>query len=169
MELARHGLTVVERKVSNFLPLEDGRHLLAGEGRTQGEVAKFSARDAERLPEYERRLEVVAAILRDDVARASAAVLTSHGHDDRTYDLTGPASFSLAEAAALMGASFEDETDEQAYASRASYGAPDWEVAGWVSSYQAIRDGSLDVVSSDVRELTGTEPVALADYLDQAA
>jgi NAD(P)H dehydrogenase (quinone) len=107
----------------------------------------------------------VSAILRDDVAAAAAAVLTSDGHDGKTYDLTGPASFSLAEAAALMDARFEDETDEQAYASRAVYGAPDWEVSGWVSTYQAIRDGSLDVVSPAVRELTGRDPVALADYL----
>jgi len=70
MDLARHGLRVVERKVANFLPLEDGRYLLAGEGRTGSEVAKFSIRDAERLPEYERRLEVVAAVLRDWVLRA---------------------------------------------------------------------------------------------------
>jgi phytoene dehydrogenase-like protein len=70
MELARHGLTVVERKVSNFLPLDDGRHFRAGEGRTQEQVAKFSTRDAERLPEYERRLEVVAAILRDWILKA---------------------------------------------------------------------------------------------------
>ena len=69
MDLARHGLRVVERKVSNFLPLDDG-YLLAGEGRTQGEVARFSARDAERLPEYERRLEVVAAVLRDWILKA---------------------------------------------------------------------------------------------------
>jgi NAD(P)H dehydrogenase (quinone) len=111
----------------------------------------------------------VSAILRDDVAAAAAAVLTSDGHDRRTYDLTGPESFSLADAAALMGARFEDETDEQAYASREIYGAPDWEVRGWVSSYQAIRDGSLDVLSPTVRELTGRDPVALAEYLDQAA
>ncbi|WGM46833.1 hypothetical protein KOAAANKH_01707 [Brevundimonas sp. NIBR10] len=64
LELARHGLTVVERRMSNFLPLPDGRHLSAGEGRTAGEVAKFSARDAERLPDYEARLEAVAAVLR---------------------------------------------------------------------------------------------------------
>ena len=75
MALARHGLTVVERKVSNFLPLEDGRHLLAGEGRTQAEVAKFSARDAERLPEYERRLEVVASLLRDWILKAPPNVV----------------------------------------------------------------------------------------------
>jgi phytoene dehydrogenase-like protein len=69
MELARHGLRVVERKAANFLPLDDGRYLLAGEGRTQAEVAKFSKRDAERLPEYERRLEVVASVLRDWILR----------------------------------------------------------------------------------------------------
>ncbi len=70
MDLARHGLRVVERRMANFLPLDDDRYLLAGEGLTQTQVAKFSTRDAERLPEYEQRLEVVAAVLRDWVLRA---------------------------------------------------------------------------------------------------
>lgn len=65
MDLPRHGLKVVERRVSNFLPLDDGRFLLAGEGRTRQEVAKFSWRDAERLSDYEARLETVAGVLRD--------------------------------------------------------------------------------------------------------
>ena len=113
----------------------------------------------------------VAAVLRDDVAAAAAAVLTSGGHDGRTYDLTGPQAFSLGEAARTMARvtgrpiRFEDETDERAFASRASSGAPDFEVRGWVSSYQAIRDGSLAAVSSGVRELTGRDPGALADWL----
>jgi len=63
LELPRHGLRIVERKVSNFLPL-GGDYLLAGAGQTQAEVARFSKRDAERLPEYERRLEAVADTLR---------------------------------------------------------------------------------------------------------
>jgi phytoene dehydrogenase-like protein len=64
MDLARHGLRVVERRMSNFLPLPDGRALEAGEARTAASVAQFSARDAERLPDYERRLEAVADVLR---------------------------------------------------------------------------------------------------------
>jgi phytoene dehydrogenase-like protein len=64
MDLAGHGLTVVERKAANFLPLPDGRHLLTGEGRTTSEVAKFSHRDAERLGAYGERLEAVADVLR---------------------------------------------------------------------------------------------------------
>jgi phytoene dehydrogenase-like protein len=75
MDLARHGLRVVERRMSNFLPLPGGDHFLAGEGRTQGQVARFSTRDAERLPEYERRMEVVAGVLRDWILRAPPNVV----------------------------------------------------------------------------------------------
>jgi phytoene dehydrogenase-like protein len=64
LALERHGLRVVPRWINNFLPLPQGRYLLAGGGRTQAEVAKFSARDAERLPAYERRLEIFADVLR---------------------------------------------------------------------------------------------------------
>ncbi|MFC0633123.1 phytoene desaturase family protein [Brevundimonas balnearis] len=64
MELARHGLRVVERRMSNFLPLSQTERFFAGPGLTQAEVARFSVRDAERLPEYERRLETVAGVLR---------------------------------------------------------------------------------------------------------
>src|SRR5579872_1025857 len=65
LELARHGLRVVERKLANFLPTADGRYLLSGGGRTQAEVAKFSARDATRLDSYGTRLELIADLLRD--------------------------------------------------------------------------------------------------------
>lgn len=64
LELHRHGLRIVERKVSNFLPLPDGASFQSAPGLTQREVAKFSNRDAERLPEYERRLETIADIVR---------------------------------------------------------------------------------------------------------
>ncbi|HYC10279.1 MAG TPA: NAD(P)/FAD-dependent oxidoreductase [Steroidobacteraceae bacterium] len=65
LDLAAHGLRIVERRCANFLPTADGRYLLTGEGRTQGEVARFSARDAARLPAYGERLEAVADVLRD--------------------------------------------------------------------------------------------------------
>ena len=82
-----------------------------------------------------------------------------------TFDLTGPSAFSLAEAAGMLGVEYVDESDETAYASRASYGAPDWEVAGWVSSYQAIRDGSLARVSADFVSLVGRSATSLDEYL----
>ncbi|WP_420471688.1 phytoene desaturase family protein [Brevundimonas sp. FT23042] len=102
MGLPRHGLRVVERKASNFLPLDDGRYLLAGEGRTQGEVAKFSTRDAGRLPEYERRLEVVAAILRDWILKAPPN-LTGGGWLAQLPELAG------ATALARQGLALDEE------------------------------------------------------------
>ncbi len=64
LDLAAHGLRIVERKLSNFLPLEDGRYLKVGAGRTRDEIAKFSAKDADRLEAYEAELGKAADFLR---------------------------------------------------------------------------------------------------------
>src|SRR5580698_10467744 len=52
MDLPGHGLRVVERKIQNFLPLNDHEYLETGGGRTKESVAKFSNRDAEMLEPY---------------------------------------------------------------------------------------------------------------------
>src|SRR6202165_4630534 len=65
LDLPRHGLRVVERPLANFLPLDETRYLKVGGGKTEQEVAKFSARDAARLAPYSERLEVIADVLRD--------------------------------------------------------------------------------------------------------
>lgn len=64
LALRAHGLRIVEREIGNFLPLPDGRFLKSGAGRTKAEVAKFSARDAEQLDQYQARLEAIADVLR---------------------------------------------------------------------------------------------------------
>ena len=67
LRLAEHGLRIVERPFSNFLPLPGGDFLKVGGGleATRREVARFSRRDAERLADYYGRLEVVADVLRE--------------------------------------------------------------------------------------------------------
>lgn len=113
----------------------------------------------------------VAAVARDDIADAAVAVLPGEGHDGRTYDLTGPEAITLHEVARELsratgrGISYHPETLEEAYASRASYGAPGWEVEGWVTSYAAIATGELEVVSEAVQELAGHAPMALNEFL----
>ncbi len=67
LELRRHGLKVVERRASNFLPVSDSESLVTGEGRTHAEVARFSRKDAERLDAYNDRLDRIADVLRDIV------------------------------------------------------------------------------------------------------
>jgi phytoene dehydrogenase-like protein len=65
LELAAHGLVIVEREIANFLPLPDGRSLSVGSGGTHAEVAKFSTKDAGRLHAYAARLEAIADVLRE--------------------------------------------------------------------------------------------------------
>src|SRR2546427_8810875 len=66
LRLSEHGLRIVERPLANFLPLENG-YLKVGGGleATQRELARFSARDAERLPHYWAVLGRVADALRE--------------------------------------------------------------------------------------------------------
>jgi uncharacterized protein YbjT (DUF2867 family) len=113
----------------------------------------------------------VAGVARDDVADVAAAVLLGSGHDGQTYDLTGPTAFTLTEAAAALTEAagipigYHAETIEEAYASRARYGAPDWAVDGWVSTYTAIAAGELDTVSDAVSRITGHPPMGLVGFL----
>ena len=64
LDLHGHGLRLVERPLANFLPLPDDRYLKVGDTCTQAQFAKFSTRDAERLPAYAARLEQIADVLR---------------------------------------------------------------------------------------------------------
>ncbi|MEV8632346.1 SDR family oxidoreductase [Streptosporangium sp. NPDC051023] len=120
-----------------------------------------------RGPADQGRASVVAL---DDIADAAVAVLGSPGeHAGAKYDLTGPEALTLGEIAATITAvtgravTYHQETIEEAYRSRAHYGAPDWEVDAWVSTYTAIAKGELDGVSDAVPRLTGHPATSLAD------
>ena len=67
LELARHGLRVIERPVANFWPVDETRYLLMpyGLANRQKAVAAFSARDAERLPAYDAALARATSLLRE--------------------------------------------------------------------------------------------------------
>jgi len=69
LDLPRHGLRIVERRVQNFLPLPDGRALIAAPGRTQESLAQFSAKDAQALDAFSAQLEQVADALRNEILR----------------------------------------------------------------------------------------------------
>ena len=114
----------------------------------------------------------IGMVARADVARAATAVLLDPDpHGGATYTLTGPESLTLTEATEILTAvrgrpfRFHNETLAEAYASRASYQAPDWQVEAWVTTYTAIAAGQLDVVTDDVERLTGRRPTSLAEHL----
>src|SRR5215469_1529184 len=65
LRLHEHGLRIVERRVQNFLPAADGGYLIAAEGETERQIAKFSAADAGRYAAFNRDLDMAADVLRD--------------------------------------------------------------------------------------------------------
>jgi len=113
-----------------------------------------------------------AMVARADVARVAATVLQHpEQHLDTAYALTGPQDLTLAEVAETLSrhtgraVSFHDETLDEAYASRAKWHAPDWQVDAWVSTYSAIAAGELSGVTGDVERVTGRRPLSLDELL----
>ncbi len=98
----------------------------------------------------------VAAVARDDVADAVVAVLLGEGGYEVVEELSRVTGRDIT---------YHAETLEEAYESRASYGAPGWEVEGWVTSYAAIATGEMDLVSDAVARLAGHEPQNLSEFL----
>jgi len=118
---------------------------------------------------------VLAAVATADIARSALTVLRDPSlHVGRTYDLTGPEDIALPRAAEILTAgtgrtvAFHNETLEEAYASRASYGAPPWQLEAWVSTYTAIAAGEMAGPTAAVHELTGHEPLALDQFLAES-
>ncbi|MEM6413824.1 MAG: NAD(P)/FAD-dependent oxidoreductase [Pseudomonadota bacterium] len=66
MKLKERGLRFIKRPISNFFPIDKTQYLKLGGSvsRTQDEFRKFSSHDAEILPEYHRRIDAVADVLR---------------------------------------------------------------------------------------------------------
>jgi uncharacterized protein YbjT (DUF2867 family) len=115
----------------------------------------------------------VAAVARADVADVAAEVLRAPAaHMGATYRLSGAEALTFTEVATRASAAlgrpmrFEDETVEEAYDwRRTAYGAEDWQLDAWVSTYTAVRDGHMAEVTDDVRRITGHEPRTLEDVL----
>jgi NAD(P)H dehydrogenase (quinone) len=115
----------------------------------------------------------LAAVARDDIADVAVEALLSDAHAGASYDLTGPETLSIAEAAAILTrvtgreVTYVEETLEEARESRRPSGAPDWEIEGWVTTYAAVAAGELDVVTDDVERVAGHRPMTLPELLER--
>jgi uncharacterized protein YbjT (DUF2867 family)/predicted ester cyclase len=90
-----------------------------------------------------------------DVGAAAAAVLTSEGHDGRTYELTGPAAITYAQAAAALSVPFVDVPAEGAMQAMTEGGVPEFVAGELVKVFALLRQGAVDQVTETVEELTG--------------
>jgi phytoene dehydrogenase-like protein len=91
LNLPGYGYEVLARDPSSFTPFSDGRSLMLGPDAdlTRREIATFSARDAERYPQYEAMLERVAAVVEPTLTMTPPDLLQPHAGDLRTlFSLT---------------------------------------------------------------------------------
>ena len=109
---------------------------------------------------------------RPELAQAIAVTLTEPGHDG-IHNVTTPESVSLGELAALAADvtgkpyRYEPATDAEWDERWRALGRTGWELESGSSSYEAIRNGELDVVTDDYRRLTGFEPLTIRGLLER--
>ena len=106
-----------------------------------------------------------------DVAAAAARVLTTDGHEDATYVLTGPEALSYAQIAARFSAVFGRQVEyaqvppQRERELLLASGRTPWEADGAIERFDWIRRGGADSVTATVTELTGAAPRPLQKWL----
>jgi len=116
------------------------------------------------------RIGLVAA---DDVGRAAAVVLTDRDEQGAEYVLTGPAAVTLEEVAGsfttVLGrpVSYQDmPVDEFRTFMIEQAGIPEDRVdAAVMVHFEAWRRGDADIVTDTYRELTGSAPTSVHDWI----
>jgi NAD(P)H dehydrogenase (quinone) len=124
----------------------------------------------------------IAAIARQDCVDAAVEVLTTPGHRNTVYNVTGPELLSYRKIAGIIAEvtgrplPYQAVTDDDMYAMFDSLGIPrepvdDLTVQGvpWcsddmVSFERTIRLGQFAVISNDFHKLTGRQPRSLRDF-----
>lgn len=113
----------------------------------------------------------VGYVSREDCARVAAVVLTTSGHEDAIYDVTGPYAWTQGEIAAelskLLGRTinYVPLSDEALLQGLTANGLPEGMAGFLVSMERGIRLGALDAVSRAVAQVTGSAPESLPDFL----
>jgi uncharacterized protein YbjT (DUF2867 family) len=123
------------------------------------------------VPAGHGRVGFVAA---GDVAAVAARVLTSPGHEDAIYVLTGPEALRFKDVAARISAVFArevgyaDQPPERARELMLASGLSRWQAEGNLELFDWIRQGGADTLTATVREVTGTDPRPMEDWLDDS-
>jgi uncharacterized protein YbjT (DUF2867 family) len=111
----------------------------------------------------------------DDIADAAVAALTDDRHIGRRYELTGPRSLTMAEAAAEIAQAsgrevrYEPVSLEKHAAEAAAHGVPPEVVQLLTYLFREVMDGRNAAITDGVRRALGREPRDFGDYARAAA
>ena len=103
-----------------------------------------------------------------DVAAVAVVALTRPGHGGKTYTLTGPEALSFDDVASILSQELGSHIRHVRVAPAAvraalhSAGRPDWFANDMANLHRMLTDGYEDVVTDDVRTVTGRSPNSLS-------
>lgn len=116
----------------------------------------------------------VALVDAADIAEVAAVALTEEGYGGRTFALTGPAPLGFREVAEMISAvsgrtvRYTSVSTSEMRDAITSAGVPGDYADILLADQEAIRQGKASIVSNDVREVLGREPLEFAAFLRTA-
>ncbi|HEY8840568.1 MAG TPA: SDR family oxidoreductase [Candidatus Dormibacteraeota bacterium] len=144
-------------------------HLRAGEFMPSyfRQVPSIVARGVLALPMGDAR---IASVDIGDIAEVAIAVLTTAGHEGKTYPLTGPESLSMAEVAEKLSAvtgktvRYVDVPPEEANRARLAAGMPPYLAEGLDELFAERRNGKESKVWATIEEVFGWHPTSFDTF-----
>lgn len=115
----------------------------------------------------------VGAVLRSEMAEAAANILSSEGHEGKTYHFASGEAFSYIEVARHLSAltgkpiTYVSPTPEEYAQTLTGYGVPADYIGLFTGFAVAQAQGELELVSTDIEQLLGRKPTSLKTFLSQ--
>lgn len=111
----------------------------------------------------------------DDLAEVAVLALTTDGHADRDYQLTGPAAITFAEAAGIIGAvtdrpvGYRPVAAAEFAAAAVEAGLPAVEARALAELFAEVLDGRNSRPSNDIERLLGRPATDFRVFVERAA
>jgi uncharacterized protein YbjT (DUF2867 family) len=117
----------------------------------------------------------IASVDIGDLAEVAIAVLTTPGHEGKTYPLTGPESLKMAEVAEKLSAAtgkpirYVDVPPEEANRARLAAGMPAYLAEGLDELFAERRKGKESRVWPTIQEVFGWNPTSFDEFAKKNA
>lgn len=136
--------------------------LFAGEKAAETGVIRFPAQQGK-----------ASWVLREELAEAAAHVLTTEGHENKTYVLANGESTSFRDVAQNLSGSlgkdirYQSPPVEEFQATLKQAGVPDMYIVMFTTWATAVAQGMMDVEDSTLASFLGRKPTTTAQFLTQ--
>lgn len=111
-------------------------------------------------------------VLREELAEAAAHVLTTEGHENKTYSLTNTESVSFEEIAKDMSGTLGKEIHYQSpsvvefESTLKQFGVPDLYIGMFIMWATAQAQGALDVEDATLASFLGRKPTTVRQFIE---